>query len=403
MNMSSGDFPRQAVILAGGQGTRLRPFTLQSPKPMFAFHGKPFLYYLIRQLEEQGFNEIMLLLGYKADVITSYIAGGERWKARITIRVSPVEDETGLRLRRARELLESHFLLLYCDNYCPMDLRAVYDGFLRSRADAQIGVYTNKDGYTRNNVQVAPDNRVICYDPGRSRAGLNGVDIGYAFIKREVIDLLAENNQSFERAIYPQLIREARLSAHLSDHRYYSIGDPGRLAATEAFLRFKRSVFLDRDGVLNQKPPQGDYVQRWDQFRWLPGVIPAVGLLKAAGYLIFVVTNQAGIALGQVAPADLDDIHTRMQADLARAGAPVDAIYHCPHHWDAHCACRKPAPGLLYQAQREFHLNLRRAFLVGDSPTDLAAGRAAGCATYQVTPGCSLLDIVRNHLPTQSP
>jgi D-glycero-D-manno-heptose 1,7-bisphosphate phosphatase len=117
--------------------------------------------------------------------------------------------------------------------------------------------------------------------------------------------------------------------------------------------------------------------------------------LKEANSRVIVVTNQAGIARGMMTEADLLDIHRRMAADVQRAGGGLDAVYYCPHHWDEGCSCRKPKPGMLYEAQHAFNLNLHRTPFIGDDERDAQAAAEAGCPWIPVTPGRPLLSIVR--------
>jgi D-glycero-D-manno-heptose 1,7-bisphosphate phosphatase len=136
-------------------------------------------------------------------------------------------------------------------------------------------------------------------------------------------------------------------------------------------------VFLDRDGTINVKAPDGEYVTTWEEFHFLPGAVDAVRRLAAAGRCVVVVTNQRGVALGQMTEADLADIHRRMLDHLGDGA--VAAVYHCPHHEDA-CDCRKPRPGMLERAARDLGgIDFVRAAVVGDSPSDMQAGRALGC------------------------
>lgn len=147
------------------------------------------------------------------------------------------------------------------------------------------------------------------------------------------------------------------------------------------------TVFLDRDGVINAKAAEGDYVKSWAEFRLLPGAARAIGLLSAAGCRVIVVTNQRGIARGILTEPRLADIHYRMRCELARWGGRVDAIYHCPHE-RGQCACRKPATGMLERAQRDLPgLEFERSVLIGDSLSDLECGAAAGCAVILVGTG----------------
>jgi D-glycero-D-manno-heptose 1,7-bisphosphate phosphatase len=139
-------------------------------------------------------------------------------------------------------------------------------------------------------------------------------------------------------------------------------------------LPVAETVFLDRDGTINVKAPEGDYVKSWAEFEFLPGAAGAVRALRDAGRRVVIVTNQRGIALGRMTEDDLSGIHERM---LEQTG-PVDAIYHCPHD-EGECDCRKPLPGMLVRAEEEVPgVDLSRAVMIGDSETDMQAGAAAG-------------------------
>jgi D-glycero-D-manno-heptose 1,7-bisphosphate phosphatase len=368
---------------------------------MVPFHGRPFLGYLLDLLRSQGIERVLILLGYKAEAVQEHFGDGGRFGLMIDYSVSPVEDETGRRLRLAKAKLDPCFLLLYCDNYWPMRMPEMWKQFLRSGASAMITAYANRDQYTRNNVRVDDDGRVMVYDKSRTQTGLNGVEIGYALLSRSVLEFLPEGNVSFEGTVYPALVERGLLHAFMTEHRYYSVGSHERLHLTEAFLAPQKAVILDRDGVLNKKPPRACYVTKWDEFEWLPGAIEGLRLLKRAGYKVILATNQAGVSRGIMSVRELEALHERMQAELKVEGAELDAIYYCPHGWDEGCFCRKPNPGLLYQAQREHHLDLTRTVFIGDDERDLAAGSAAGCPTFLVSPDCSLLERIQQHVPLE--
>src|SRR5439155_13854238 len=125
------------------------------------------------------------------------------------------------------------------------------------------------------------------------------------------------------------------------------------------------------------------------------GARAALRLLRQAGYLVIVVSNQAGIARGAMTDSDLDRIHDRMKAEAAAAGGRIDAVYHCPHNWDEGCECRKPKPGMLFSAQRDFNLDLSRTPFIGDDERDAQAADAGGCPSVLVSEQKSLLDVVR--------
>jgi histidinol-phosphate phosphatase family protein len=142
-----------------------------------------------------------------------------------------------------------------------------------------------------------------------------------------------------------------------------------------------RAVFLDRDGVINRKPREGDYVTRWEDFHLLPGVIEGIARLKQAGFSVIVVTNQRCVAKGLMSVAELEQMHRRMSELLAQGRANIDGIYYCPHEIDPPCECRKPAPGMLLDAARSRNIELSASWMIGDSDIDIEAGKNAGCKT----------------------
>jgi D-glycero-D-manno-heptose 1,7-bisphosphate phosphatase len=146
-----------------------------------------------------------------------------------------------------------------------------------------------------------------------------------------------------------------------------------------------KAVFLDRDGVVNQKAPEGEYIRTWEEIQILPGAAKAIASLNRAGYKVFIVTNQRGVATLKIKINDLLEIHERIQREFAQAGAVISQIYYCPHDLPANCRCRKPQPGMLQRAAREHNLDLRASWMVGDSITDVKAGENAGCRTILLT------------------
>lgn len=145
-----------------------------------------------------------------------------------------------------------------------------------------------------------------------------------------------------------------------------------------------RAVFLDRDGVINDKAPAGQYITRWEDFRFLPRIADAIALLNRAQFQVIIVSNQRGIAKGCMTISVLEQIHRRMIDQLTSLGASVSAIYYCPHDLDASCACRKPAPGMLLRAAQDHGINLQNSWMVGDSEIDILAGKNAGCKTVRI-------------------
>jgi D-glycero-D-manno-heptose 1,7-bisphosphate phosphatase len=147
----------------------------------------------------------------------------------------------------------------------------------------------------------------------------------------------------------------------------------------------KKAAFLDRDGVLNRKAPEGEYVTRWEEMEFLPGAREAVRLLNQAGYFVAVVSNQRCVAKGLITIAELESLHVLMRDEFAASGARIDAIYYCPHDFQPPCGCRKPQPGMLLEAARTHRLDRTESWMIGDSAHDVEAGRNAGCRTVLLT------------------
>jgi D-glycero-D-manno-heptose 1,7-bisphosphate phosphatase len=146
----------------------------------------------------------------------------------------------------------------------------------------------------------------------------------------------------------------------------------------------KKGAFLDRDGVINRKPPEGQYVTRWEAMEFLVGAREAIHFLNQAGYFVVVVSNQRCVAKGLITRSELDWIHTRMREEFQASGARIDAIYYCPHDSNPPCNCRKPKPGMLLEAARQHELDLAKSWMIGDSEQDVAAGKSAGCRTARL-------------------
>lgn len=152
-------------------------------------------------------------------------------------------------------------------------------------------------------------------------------------------------------------------------------------SANSSLIRALRTIFLDRDGVVNEKMPEGRYVTKWSEFKLMPGVAEAIGRLNQAGLRVFVVSNQRGVALGLYTVDDVRGIHAAFQSLLKTKGAAVNGIYFCPHE-KGQCNCRKPLPGLFDQAAAEFpEITAATSAMIGDSCSDIVFGRRLGMLT----------------------
>lgn len=148
----------------------------------------------------------------------------------------------------------------------------------------------------------------------------------------------------------------------------------------------RRCVFLDRDGVINEKAPPHDYVRNWSDFRFLPNIVDWIRLFNALGYLVIVISNQRGVARGIMSAADVEDIHRRMTAELATRGAILNDIYYCPHE-EGECDCRKPRPGLVLQAREKWDIDLAESLLIGDADSDAELAMNCGVRFLRVEGG----------------
>jgi D-glycero-D-manno-heptose 1,7-bisphosphate phosphatase len=186
--------------------------------------------------------------------------------------------------------------------------------------------------------------------------------------------------------------------ATLVDHalvvttRNYGLSEDTHLVIQHVLTQFlrrllagpaRRAVFLDRDGIINERPALHQYVTSWADFRWVDGIVPLLQELSALGYVLFVITNQQGIARGLLSETGVAAIHDEMTRLLETHGVRLARVLHCPHAADAGCLCRKPRPGLIYRALNEspFLIDVPQSILIGDTDSDVQAGAAAGIGT----------------------
>jgi D-glycero-D-manno-heptose 1,7-bisphosphate phosphatase len=235
--------------MAGGEGIRLRPLTRDVPKPMVLVNNRPFLEYLIEMLRLNGVNEVVLLVGYLHEKITQHFGNGSGFGLSLKYSVGKVSDKTGTRIRNAGPLLDDTFLLMYGDNYWPLDLEALLEAYTMHKTLASTTVYANKDGKgeygAENNICVDNNGYVLKYDKSRKDKDLNGVDIGFFIVGKKVLELMPDHNFSFEEEILPVLVAQRQLSAYQTEHRYYYISTVENLKAAEKFLQSKEAVGIN--------------------------------------------------------------------------------------------------------------------------------------------------------------
>lgn len=386
---------RQAVILAGGQGTRLRPFTLTTPKPMIPIHNVPFLVYLIKLLKRNDIKDVIILVGYLHEQIEKYFGDGKKFGISIRYSCSSVDSDTGTRIKNGLPLLQKKFLLLYGDNYWSLQLDILTAFYSKIGVKNLVTVYSNFDNATKNNILVGNDGLVKIYDKTRTKQNLNGVDIGFFILDKSIFTKLPKENFSFEKIILPKLIFKKQLAGFLTYHKYYGLSNPERIPVIEEFFKPKKVILLDRDGVINKKPSKARYVRNWEEFKFLPGAIDALKLLTKNNYQIFIISNQAGIGRGVMTEDDLKKIHKKFLEVCKQERINVKGIYYCPHDWNEGCFCRKPKPGMLFKAAADYSFDLTKAIFIGDDERDEQAGKAANCPTILLQQEQNLLAIAR--------
>jgi D-glycero-D-manno-heptose 1,7-bisphosphate phosphatase len=388
------DIPKQAVILCGGLGERLRPLTDLVPKPMVLLNGVPFLRYLLRQIKDNGIKEVILLTGYRGEQIREYFKDGGQLGLLIRYSHGPVEWETGRRLFEAKDLLDEHFLLLYSDNFLSFNLKKAVEFYDEQKKILSFVVQSKEKG----NIRMGEDGLVKVYDKTRTAQGLSFVELGYMIISKKVFEFYRDKDVSFSDII-KKLVAVGQVAGFGVLDAYYSISDIERLKLAEKYLKPKKILLIDRDGVINKKAPRGEYVGSWENFSFIPENVEGMKKLSQAGFSFIVISNQAGIARGMVTAEAVDFIHQRMREALKDKGINILDIYLCPHHWDEKCSCRKPEPGLFFEASRKWSFRLDKAYFIGDDSRDCQAAYRAGCGCVYAGDDHDLKDLSSQEQP----
>jgi D,D-heptose 1,7-bisphosphate phosphatase len=389
---------RQAVFLVGGLGTRLKHLTQTTPKPLLEVGGRPFLDYLIEEAARYGFTDILLLAGHLGEQMTARYEGGDWRGAKVRVLREPEPLGTGGALRFAVPQLAPQFLLANGDTFFDINLRALTQpGLLPPGGTVMaLGDRVAGDRYGRTDF----DGTHVRHFHAAGDTAQGPINAGIAVLDRGVLDRLPQGRSSLEALVYPELAREGLLRGLAFDSYFIDMGIPADLERARAELpaRLRRpALFFDRDGVLNVEK---GYLHKQSEFEWMPGAREAIRLANDKGWLVFVVTNQAGVARGFYEERDVHALHAFMQEELAAGGAHIDAFEYCPHHPDGvraeykkHCERRKPGAGMIRDLLKAWPVDAARSFLVGDMPHDIAAAETAGIRGHQFAAG-NLQDFV---------
>jgi D-glycero-D-manno-heptose 1,7-bisphosphate phosphatase len=386
---------RQAVILVGGKGTRLGASTRDTPKPLLPIVGDTrFLDYLIDNVARHGIEEILLLAGHLGEQVEARYAGRVVRGARIAVIREPAPAGTAGALPLIADRLDDVFLMSNGDSYFDVNYLAL-SAALTSRDIGVLALRRVEDAGRFGRVSF-DGSRITGFhekDPAWSGGGL--ISGGVYVLRRQVLDLVTASPCSIETDIFPRLAADGRLGGVSGEGFFIDIGVPETLAEARRDFpaRMRRpAVFFDRDGTINR---DGGYTHKVEDLTFLPGAVEAIRACNDAGALAIVVTNQAGLARGLYDEEQMHAFHARMQDELRRQGAHIDAFYHCPFHADGSVADfrrpahpdRKPAPGMIRRAMLEWPIEPAGSFLVGDHDNDVAAATAAGLPAHKVEPG----------------
>jgi phosphoheptose isomerase len=379
------------VVLAGGLGTRLRSVLSDRPKCLAEVGGRPFLRILLDQMAAAGVSRIVLCTGHLGDQVRAAI-GNTHCGIPVVYRWEDRPLGTGGALRQAlADSSEDLFLVANGDSYVAADLAVFQHLHQEGGLAGSLLLVHVADCARFGTVDIAADGRIRGFAEKRGVAEPGWINAGIYLLSRPLLESLpATTPLSLEREVFP-LWLEGGLGSYAVRAPFLDIGTPESLAAAGPFFAAlrggrarQRFVVLDRDGTLIVEK---NYLSSPDQVELLPHAAAALHRLREMGLRIAVASNQSGVGRGYYAMADVERVNARVAELLAAGGAAVDAVYVCPHTPADGCACRKPEPGLLLQAARDFGLNPAAAFVVGDKACDVDLGRNCGATTFLVETG----------------
>lgn len=405
----------KTVIMAGGRGTRISSVASDIPKPMIRIGGVPVLERELECLRTQGFTDIIITVSHLGQVIIDYFGDGSGVSPTtgkpFNVHIEYFVEETPLgnagALFRLKNKLTDVFLLLNADLAFDVDFNRMVDFHQSKHALATLLTHPNSHPYDSGLICAAADGSVtewIVKEEKHPEFYKNRVNAGLHVLSRKVLEKdIWTGTIDLDRQLLKPLAGSGKMFAYDSPEYVKDMGTPERYATVckdfeNGIIKAKnlrnkqKAVFIDRDGTINRYV---GFLREPAELELLPGVVEAIRKINQTGYLAIVVTNQPVIARGEVTMDQLQQIHDKMETLLGSGGAYLDAIYYCPHHPDKgfegeipemkiQCDCRKPRPGMLLKAADEFNIDLSASWMVGDSCSDMKAGKAAGCKTAMI-------------------
>ena len=360
------------MILAGGLGERLLPLTESIPKALACIDGQPIIHSQIENLCSLGFSEVIILTGYRSEMIDSYIKSCKHeFQCNIQVISSPVGFSPAERLLDSRSIIGDNFLLVYCDNL--VDDMATLRSVIKSSTPLTFFAEKRDSG----NLTIEPTTK---YFLRRSKES-PFVELGYLQVCTPLFFELLNSKLTVQEAL-ANISEQDVCSTKVTSDKLKSVSNISRFNELRAN---RKTILIDRDGILNVKMPHREYLSRWEDYVPLHKNIEYLSRELSQDTDFIIITNQPGIATGEVAPDFLDDLHSKLIVDLLSLKISVIGIYVCKHHWEDNCECRKPKPGMILKAIQDYKLNPVKLVYIGDELKDMQASTAAGVRGIQVS------------------
>jgi D-glycero-D-manno-heptose 1,7-bisphosphate phosphatase len=371
------------VIACGGKGQRLSPVTQTLPKPLLLINGKPFLENLIEQFSQAGATKFHLLLGYLPENFLVYIPIWEK-KFEISIKysISHVDYETGHRVLKSELDMTKPFLFLYGDVFLPLKNSEVLS--LLTSQEGLIATYCGNDRKLSRNLIIKSGHVVDYISKGNEKA--NAVNCGYMVITPKMALTL-----NTENSVEDSILKAFSLQVIQIYNKYYTIGDKERLAQVREFFNDSRKILLlDRDGTLTKENKPAEYLQDFRPEYLRSGAIKFLQKARRSFDQILLITNQPQVGNKKQTLEEMMQVNVNFNNFLIANNCGLDALFICSHGWNDGCDCRKPAPGLMYQAQHFADIQWKRAFYIGDMIRDEEIASRVECPFEMVRPSLAL-------------
>lgn len=403
----------QAVIMAGGKGTRLLSITNDEiPKPMAPVNGKPILQWQIECLQENGIQDITIVTGHLGEKIEEFFGSGEKFGVRITYFKEQQPLGTAGAFYFLKDQLESeYFLLVFGDVIFDVDIDRMERFHRDKKSMATLFVHPNSHPYDSDLVILDQNCRITGFDSKSNKRDAwysNCVNAGFYILNRKICSQVQKSVKTdLEKDILMPLVeRGGAVYAYCSPEYIKDVGTPERMhtaageivsgyVASRNLKKKQKCIFLDRDGTINRYK---GLIYREDQFELEDCAPEAITKINRSGYLAIVITNQPAVARGLCDISDIEKIHRKMSTLLGEDGVFLDDIMFCPHHPDKgypgenplykiQCACRKPKTGLIDICVEKYNIDLASSWMIGDTTMDIQTGKNAGMKTVLVRTG----------------